>query len=191
MHLAIPFALLVGSLVAAAPSIQHAQISVEVTHTDAGQNQADAFHFSEELVMNQGPPGHKNLPFNFTLSARNASGSSHARLPFGFENLQVGDGFIRAELGFATVFALRDGKLITGNRALGFHVARIWPPWVSLWSLNREPRQFFNLIAFSKSLGGRVHHFLEFVDSSKFGIGGFYSSTSYPLKFSRTLTGGF
>lgn len=61
MHLAIPFTLLMRSFVAAAPSIQ---ISVEVTHMDA-QNQADAVHSSEELVIIRGGPGHRNMPFNF------------------------------------------------------------------------------------------------------------------------------
>lgn len=160
MHLAIPFALLMGSLVAAAPSIQHAQISGEATPTDA-ENQAYALHSSEE----HGP---KNLPFNFTLSARPLNGDPQARLSFGFESLNVRDGFIRGELGFATEFAFHNGTLITGNRALGHHLNEPWPPWTSLWSLNtKTPDLFFDLIAISKLSEGKLHHFIEFVEHGK------------------------
>lgn len=125
MHLAILFPLLLGScsFVAAAPSAQHAQITVEVTNMDdAPQNhQVDVLHSSQELPVttNQDEDHyHKSLPFKFILRATNASGPiptpPHERLPFGFRDLNV-DGFPRGELGFTTVFELRDGKLITGE----------------------------------------------------------------------------
>lgn len=94
-----------GSFVAATPSIQDAQISVEVTNMDA-----------------QG------------LSAHHANGGYCAKLPFGLEDLNV-DGFVRGELGFTTEFALQNGKLINGNSALGSHPKPIYPSWSSLWSL--------------------------------------------------------
>lgn len=133
MHLAIPFTLLLGSCVAASPSIHHAQIKVEITDTDVQKNQVDALHSSEEPVMNQVGSGVKSLPYNFTLSARSLDGSRS--LPFGFPS-SGGDGFIRGELGISTEFAFRGGRLITGDRALGYHLARNYPPWTSLWSLN-------------------------------------------------------
>lgn len=129
-------------------------------------DQADALHSSEELVMNDGGRGLNSLPFNFTLSARHANGP--ASLSFGFENLDGADGFVRGELGFRTEFAFRDGKLINGNRALGYHVARIFPPWTSLWSLKGEVHSFLEFIAISRNSGGRPNHFLEFVRSGKF-----------------------
>lgn len=70
MHLAIP---LMGHFVAAAPSIQHAQISVEITNLD-GQDQLDSLHSSEELVMNRTNQDDddllENLAFNFTLGVQ-------------------------------------------------------------------------------------------------------------------------
>ena len=154
-----------GSFIAAAPSVQHAQITVEVTNRDA-QNQVDALHSSEELVMNN--DGRQNsLPFNFTLRVRYANGATPAKLPFGFEDLNV-DGFVKGELGFPTVFALRDRKLITGNRALGYHPNFITPPWSSLWPLKiQEPNVLFDLVAISKSIGGKKHHSLEFAEAGK------------------------
>ena len=164
MRLAIPFTLLMGSYVAAAPSIQHAQISVEVTDVDA-YDQVDALHASEELVINNGRPAFKSLPFNFTVRARQVY--SPLSLPFGFKNLDAPSGFARGELGFRTEFAFRNGKLINGNRALGYHVARIFPPWTSLWSL-KDDVQFLELVATSQHSGGRVNHFLELEKSGEF-----------------------
>lgn len=74
MHLAIHLTLLIGSFVVAAPSIQHAQISVEITSMD-GQDQLDALHSSEGLVMNRTSQDDdddlfENLPFNFTLGVQ-------------------------------------------------------------------------------------------------------------------------
>lgn len=86
------------------------------------QNEADALHSSEELAANDGETVLKNLPFNFTLNAGHVQGGPDARLPFGFENLNIGDSSNRGKLGFPTVFAFRDRKLITGNRALSYHV---------------------------------------------------------------------
>ena len=67
----------------------------------------------------------KNLPFNFTLSGRHATGPGS--LLFGIEHLNAPDGFGRGELGFGIEFALRNVKLINGNRALGYQAARIIP----------------------------------------------------------------
>ena len=60
MHLAKPSTFLMGSYVAAAPSILHAQTSAEVTNIDA-YDQVDALHSSEELVMNNGGPGLRKI----------------------------------------------------------------------------------------------------------------------------------
>lgn len=166
MRLATHFTLLIASFAAAAPSVQHAQISVEVTHTDV-QNQADVVHSSEELGMNHGEFGHKDLPFNFTLDLRYANGQP--ALPFGFETLNVGDGFVRGELGFRTEFAFLDGKLINGNRALGGHVTKPWPGWTSLWSLEKRGdwHPWYDLIAIPKESGGRTRYFVEFASNGK------------------------
>lgn len=164
MHLAILFAILMGSFVAAAPSVQHAQITVEVTNMDA-QSQVDALHSSEELVMNN-HWRQKSLPFNFTLSARYANGATHATLSFGFRDLNV-DGFVKGELGFTTVFGLSGGKLINGNQALGYHPNFITPPWTSLWPLKTEDSPLFDLVAISKSTRGKKNHFLEFANPRK------------------------
>ncbi|MCJ1346821.1 hypothetical protein MMC31_005039 [Peltigera leucophlebia] len=166
MHLAIPFTLLMGSFVAAAPSIQHAQISVEVTNMDA-QDQVDVLHPSDELVMNYGGPSDsKYLPFNFTLTAQYAQ-TNGVKLPFGFKDLNI-NGFLRGELGFKTEFAFRNGKLINGNRALGNHPSFIFPPWTTLWPLNiNEPNVFYNLNAFSKPSGEEQHYFIEFSNPSE------------------------
>ncbi len=133
MHLAIsPVTLLfLGSYVAAAPSIHHAQVSVGITNTDV-QNPIDPLHSSEELVMSQLGSGSKSLRFNFTLSARAVKGS--ASLPFGFDTLDAPDGFAKGKLGITTEFAFRNGSLIIGNRGLGYNIAKIFPPWTSLWS---------------------------------------------------------
>lgn len=167
MHLTTAIVLLIGSLAAAAPSIQHAQISVEVIHTDA-QNHADVVHSSVGTGTNNDGFGLKYLPFNFTLSARYANGGPTS-LPFGFENLDVGsDGFVRGELGFPTVFAFREGKLINGNRALGGHVHRIFPGWTSLWSLERAVhRPWFELIAIPQPSTLKPRYYLEFERSGK------------------------
>lgn len=173
MHLPILFTLLLGSFVAAAPSAQHAQITVEVTNMDdAPQNQVDALHSSQELLVTTnhvGRHGEKSLQFKFTLSVTYANGATppHATLPFGFRDLNS-DGFPRGELGFITVFELRDGKLITGdNRGLGYHPAAIAPPWTSLWSLKTKEDLTFDLVAISISAGGRIRHFLEFEKRGK------------------------
>ena len=168
MHLAIPFTLLMGSYVAAAPSIQHAQISVKITNMDV-QNQVDTGHSLEELVKNQGGSGLKSLPFNFTLSARYAEAA--VSLPFGFENLDGRDGLIRGELGFSTVFAFREGKLIYGNRALGPHLFEIFPPWTSLWTLKGEnDSTFFDLIVTSPDSRESPNYFFELARSGKFTL---------------------
>lgn len=118
--------------------------------------------------MTQSRLGLKSLPFNFILSARHVNGPA-ANLPFGFEKLDAPDGFGRGELGFSTVFAFRDGKLINGNRALCFHPVEIFPPWPSLWSLKEAGHgTFLELIAISQDLGGRPNYFIEFVSSGKF-----------------------
>lgn len=169
MLLALPFTLLLGSYVAAAPSIHHAQIRVDITDINV-QNHVDALHSSEELVMNQVGLGEKSLPFNFTLSARPVKGS--ASLPFGFATLDATDGLIRGELGFSTEFAFRNGRLITGDRALSYHLAEIFPPWTSLWSLNKEvPGPFIELIAISQASEGKLTHFLVFERNGKFTSG--------------------
>lgn len=169
MHLAIlPFTLLLGSYVAATPSIKHAQISVDITNMDA-HDKVDALHPSEDRLVMQdvGYYGFPNLEFNFTLNARFANGP--ASLPFGFANLEGSDGFVRGQLGFRTEFAFRNGKLINGNRALGYHVARIFPPWTSLWSLKEGAvHSFPELIAIPQNSGrGKYNYFLEFVKSGK------------------------
>lgn len=166
MHLTTAIALLIGSLAAAAPSIQHAQISVEVTHTDA-QNHADVVHSSVGTGTNNDDFGLKDLPFNFTLSARYANGG-RSSLPFGFADLNAPDGFARGELGFSTVFAFRGGKLINGNRALGGHVQKIFPGWTSLWSLEREGhRPWFDLIAIPQPSTLKPRYYLEFERSGE------------------------
>lgn len=160
MHIAKPFILLMGSFVAAAPSIQHAQISVEVTNMDA-QDQVDVLHSSDELVMNYGGQSDpKTLPFNFTLGAYRP-GSPQNKLPFGFKELDFG--FPRGELGFKTEFAFRGGKLINGNRALGNHPNSIFPPWTTLWPLDlHEPNIHYDLNALSKPSGKEQLYFIEF-----------------------------
>lgn len=97
MHLAIPFTLLLGSYVAAALSIHHAQIRVDITNMDS-QNHVDVLHSLEELVMNQIGLGLKSLSFNFTLSARSVKGSSSQ--PSGLA--EGSDDFTRGELGIST-----------------------------------------------------------------------------------------
>ena len=134
------------------------------------QNHVDALHSSEELVMNQVGSEVNSLPFNFTLSARSVKGS--ASLPFGFGTLDAPDGFIRGELGFRTEFAFRNGRLTSGDRALGYSLAKIFPPWTSLWSLNEEvPGSFIELIAVSQASGGKLTHFLVFERNGKFTSG--------------------
>lgn len=166
MHLTTVIVLFIGSLVAAAPSIQHGKISVEVIHTDA-ENHADVVHSSVGTGTNNDGFGLKYLPFNFTLSARYANGRPTS-LPFGFENWGGNDGFVRGELGFPTVFEFRDGKLINGNRALGGHPHTIFPGWTSLWSLKREVhRPWFDLIAIPQLSTLKPRYYLEFERSGK------------------------
>lgn len=133
MHLARPFTLLMGSFVAAAPSIQPAQISVEITNMDA-QDQVDALHSSEELVINCGDKDHpddpnwnaENLSCNFTLAVQSVDGVQYGDLTFGFEDSHS-DPSVRGEIGFATEFAFRNGTLINGNKALGGHPTHVNP----------------------------------------------------------------
>lgn len=115
MHLAMNLTLLVGSFVVAAPSIQHAQISVEITSMD-GQDQLDALHSSEGLVMNRTSQDDdddllENLPFKFTLGVQyvNRRGGQDKDLHFGIDDSKA-DTFVRGELGFATEFAFLDGN---------------------------------------------------------------------------------
>lgn len=156
MRLALPVTLFVGTFAAAAPSFQYTQISVDVAHPHV-QNQADALHSSGKPVMNKDEPYHSSLPYNFTLIARNVHGR---RLPFGFADLTLADGFARAELGYDTEFALRDEKLINGNRALEYHVAKVFPPWLSLWSLDL-PHKYLDFAAFPNPLEGGGKYVLK------------------------------
>lgn len=123
-------------------------------------DQVEAFHSSEEPVINNGGRGLKSLPFNFTLTGRHANGPGS--LVFGIEHLNAADGFARGELGFRTEFAFRNGKLINGNRALGYHAARIFPPWTALSSLKGGVNAFPELIAVPQHAGGRPNYFIEF-----------------------------
>lgn len=167
MHLAIPITLLIGSFAAAAPSFQHAQISVEVTHTDS-EIQADALYSLGKQVINDDGPRLSNLPFNFTLIAHIALGIQKSKLPFGFADLTIRDGFNRGELGYETEFALLNGKLRNGNRALAWHVAKILPPWTSLWSFNEEElHKYFDFVAAPHLSGEKKHYFLEFISTRK------------------------
>lgn len=163
MHLAIPLTLYMGSFAAAAPSFQHAQISVEVTHTNF-QNQADALHSSGKPVMNEDAPPFSHLPFNFTLIARNVHGT--LRLPFGFADLTLADGLARGELGYATEFALHDRKLINGNRGLAYHEAKILPPWTSLWTFDK-PHRYLEFAAIPNPSEKGEQYVLEFAASRK------------------------
>lgn len=190
MHLAIPFALLMGSLAAAAPSFQHGQINVEATHSGSN-NQADALYSSAKQVINDddddddGPPRLSNLPFNFTLIAHLALGIHKSKLPFGFADLSMKDGFNRGELGYETEFALLNGKLRNGNRALAWHVAKILPPWTSLWSFNKDdPHKYFDFVAAPHLLGETKHYFLEFISTRKFDF-----SPGWPGPFWRLASG--
>lgn len=183
MHLAIPFTLLMGSFAAAAPSFQHAQISVEVTHTDS-ENQADALFSSRKQVINDDGPGLSNLPFNFTLIAHIALGIHKSKLPFGFADLTLRDGFNRGELGYETEFALLNGKLRNGNRALAWHVAKILPPWTSLWSFNEEElHKYLDFVAVPHSSGEKKPYFLEFVSTRKLT-----SVASTPIDFVHSIS---
>lgn len=177
MHLATLFTLVLGSFVAAAPSTQHAQITVEISNTDdAPQNQLDALHpSSQELPVtttasNQGGgPYETTLPFKFILRATHAkiTNPPSATLPFGFRDLKAG-GWPKGELGFTTVFELRNGKLLTsGNRGLGYHPHAIYPPWTSVHRLDPEVFSGFDLVAFSIFAGGRIRHFLQFEKQGK------------------------
>ena len=165
-----------GSFVAAAPSIQHAQISVEITNMDA-QDQVDALHSSEELVMNgaDNPDDPdldpENRPFNFTLGVqyfnRGQDGGLDHHLSFGFEDLK-GDTFGRGEIGFPTEWAFRNGKLINGNKALGIHPNHANPGWTSLWPLEEEnSKKIFDLLVWSIQIRGKLHYALQFGTSGK------------------------
>lgn len=165
MYLAIPLILLLGPFAAAAPSFQHTQTSVDVTHTNV-QNQADTLYSSSgKLVMNEDEHPLSSLPFNFTLNARSVHGALRW-LPVGFADLTLPDGLARAELGYETEFALRDGKLINGNRALQYHIAKVLPPWLSLWSLDK-PRQYLIFAAFPNPLEGGEQYVLKFTAGRK------------------------
>lgn len=167
MRLTIPFAFLMGSFAAAASSFQHPQINVEATHSDS-KNQADTLYSSGKQVINEDGPRLSNLPFNFTLIAHIALGIHKSKLPFGFVDLTMKDGFNRGELGYETEFALLNGKLRNGNRALAWHVAKILPPWTSLWSFNEEDlHKYFDFVAVPHLSGEKEHYFLEFISSGK------------------------
>lgn len=167
MHLTIPFTLLMGSFVAAAPSFQHAQINVEVARSGS-KTQADDLYFSGKQAINDDGPRHSNLPFNFTLIAHIALGIHKSKLSFGFADLTMKDGFNRGELGYETEFALLNGKLRNGNRALAWHVAKILPPWTSLWSFNEEElHKYFDFVAVPHLSGEKDHYFLEFLSTRK------------------------
>lgn len=139
---------------------------------DALQNQLDALHSSQELLVttnHERGHGEKSRQFKFTLIVTYANGATppHATLSFGFRDLNS-NGFPRGELGFTTMFELRDGKLITGdNRGPGYHPAAIAPSWTSLWSLKTKEDLTFDLVAISISAGGRIRHFLEFEKSGR------------------------
>lgn len=167
MHLAIPFTLLMGSFAVAAPSFQHVQINVEATHSGS-KNQADALYSLEKQMINDDGPRLSNLTFNFTLTAHIALGIQKSKLPFGFADLTERDGFNRGELGYETEFALLNGKLRNGNRALAWHEAKILPPWTSLWSFNEEElHKYFDFVAVPHLLGEKEHYFLEFISTRK------------------------
>lgn len=170
MHLAVPFILLMGSFVGAALSIQQAQLSIEVKNIDT-KDKFDVLRSSQELVMDHDRNyDRKTLRFKFTILAYSFYGA-HGGQPggqhLGFEDLNV-HGFVRGELGFTTDFALRNGKLINGNRALGNHPSYIYPPWTTLWPLNlKEPHIFHDLVAVSKSAGNKQVYDLELANSGK------------------------
>lgn len=176
MHLAIPFTLLIGSFAAAAPSFQHAQINLEATHSGF-KNQADTLYsLGNTQAINDDVPRLSNLPFNFTLVAHIALGIHKSKLPFGFADLSMKDGFNRGELGYETEFALLNGKLRNGNRALAWHVAKILPPWTSLWTFNEEElHKYFDFVAVPHLSGEKEHYFLEFISTRKLTLrGGLY-----------------
>lgn len=145
-YLAIPLTVIFGSFAAAAaaPSFQHGRISVDVTHTNV-QDQADKYNLpcssgKKAVIISEDEPRLSSLPFNFTLFARNLQGTETlpGGLPVGFADLTLADGHARLELGYETEFALRDGKLINGNRGIEYHVAKVLPPWLSLWSFDKR-----------------------------------------------------
>lgn len=122
------------------------------------------------MVTDDGPRL-SNLPFNFTLIAHLALGIQKSKLPFGFADLTEKDGFNRGELGYETEFALLDGKLRNGNRALAWHVAKILPPWTSLWSFHEDdPHKYFDFVAVSHLSGEKEHLFLEFASTCEFDL---------------------
>lgn len=83
------------------------------------------------------------------------------------------DGFNRGELGYETEFALLNGKLRNGNRALAWHVAKILPPWTSLWSFHEDDlHKYFDFVAVPHLSGEKEHYFLEFISTRKFDFGG-------------------
>ncbi len=164
------------------PSFQPARISVDgVTHTNL-QNQANNLPSSQSGIKLKQPvmseddePPLSSLSFNFTLFARNVNGAAAAAaatppgLPVGFADLTLADGHARAELGYETEFALRDGKLINGNRGLEYHVAKVFPPWLSLWSFDKR-HTYLTFAAYPNPVeeGGREHYLLKLTASRKF-----------------------
>lgn len=171
MHLVIPFIPLMSSIVAAAPSVQHAQISVELTTMDA-RDQLDAPYSPEGLVINPADEydDPENLPFNFTLSVQYANWGrdedQDENLSFGFKDLKS-DTFARGEIGFPTEFAFRKGFLINGNKALGLNPNRVSPGWTTLWPLKEDQpnENIFDLLVWPKQSGGKKKYFLEFTTS--------------------------
>lgn len=168
MHLAIvSFTLLLGYYAAASPSIYHAQIQVKIKDMDFQENQVDV-HLSEELAKNHQTVHVLNTPpYNFTISACSFDGIY--ALPFGFPRLGS-DGSIRGELGSITEFTLREGRWITGNRGLGYNSARVYPPWTSLWSLDKEYEiSLFKLTAIPQDYNEDLTRFsLEFQINCQF-----------------------
>lgn len=174
MHLVIPFTLLIGSILAAAASIQHTQISVEITNTDA-QDHVDARHSSEpKLVMKPADQDYpENLSFNFTLGVqyvhRGQDGGQNKNPSFGFKDLEGDNVVVRGEIGFATEFAFRNGKLINGNKALGTHPSHISPGWTSLFPLkgDKPDTDVFDLLVWPQKLDGKEKYVLEFANTGK------------------------
>lgn len=189
MYVAIPITLIFGSFAAAAatPSFQHGRIRVDcVTHTTNLQNQANNLPSSQSGIQLQQPVMSteddetplSSLPFNFTLFARNLNGTAAVAttttttlpgLPVGFADLTLADGHARAELGYETEFALRDGKLINGNRGLEYHIAKVFPPWLSLWSFDKR-HTYLTFAAYPNPVeeAGREHYLLKLTASRKF-----------------------
>lgn len=191
MYVAIPLTLIFGSFAAAAatPSFQHGRVRVDgVKHTTNFQNQANNLPSSQSgdvklceqpvMITEDDELPLSSLPFNFTLFARSVNGAAAAAtktttlpgLPVGFADLTLADGHARVELGYETEFALRDGKLINGNRGLEYHIAKVFPPWLSLWSFDKR-HTYLTFAAYPYPVeegGGRDQYLLKLTASRKF-----------------------